>query len=135
MSTDNNSSGASGTDTRELSTMVETMTALLSGNPALYNALRQCLETHVDTVQRPSLIERGYNDPPLSFVQEVIDQWKAYKKASLSIRDCVMYLERVYTVEANIEGVIPLATRIYRSTILDNFDIKRYLCNAVATII
>eukprot|EP01133_Synstelium_polycarpum_P003993 gene3993-4623_t len=102
---------------------------------ALYNALRQCLDTNVDTVQLPSLLECCTDDPPLSFVQEVLDQWRTYKCASVMIRDCLMYLERTYVEQGNLDGVFELATKIYQSKLLANATIKKYLCHSISTII
>jgi len=98
----------------------------------LYYGLSQVARDHLLRIGRPSVIESMTG----RFLDTLNRAWNEHITAMVMIRDILMYMDRVYVQQANVEPVYQLGLRIFRSEIVEfpqiNEHLKATLLNMIA---
>ncbi|KAH7710443.1 CRE-CUL-3 protein [Aphelenchoides avenae] len=79
----------------------------------LYNALKACLQEHVQSKVVPSLTQTEEDDLFGVLRRERFD----FNQACVQIRDIVMYMDRVYALQANVLPVKELAAQVFQQEV------------------
>jgi len=89
----------------------------------LYNGLRDVVTEHLnDKVQKD--VVRSLND---DFLPSLSQQWKDHQTAMVMIRDILMYMDRVYVQQQNVESVYNLGLTIFRDQVVRCPKIRTHL--------
>lgn len=89
----------------------------------LYSGLREVVTEHLtDKVQKDVL--KVLND---DFLKVLSEQWKDHQTAMVMIRDILMYMDRVYVQQHNVENVYNLGLSIFRDQVVRCGQIQKHL--------
>merc|ERR1719402_1536661 len=89
----------------------------------LYSGLREVVSEHLnDKVQKDVL--KVLND---DFLAVLSQQWKDHQTAMVMIRDILMYMDRVYVQQHNVENVYNLGLTIFRDQVVRCPKIRSHL--------
>jgi len=89
----------------------------------LYNGLRNVVADHLnDKVQQEVL--QALND---DFLPTLSQQWEDHKTAMVMIRDILMYMDRVYVQQQNVDSVYNLGLCIFRDQVVKCPRINQHL--------
>jgi len=89
----------------------------------LYSGLRDVVTEHLtDKVQKDVL--KVLND---DFLKVLSEQWKDHQTAMVMIRDILMYMDRVYVQQHNVENVYNLGLSIFRDQVVRCGQIQKHL--------
>uniref|UniRef100_A0A914HNV9 Cullin family profile domain-containing protein n=1 Tax=Globodera rostochiensis TaxID=31243 RepID=A0A914HNV9_GLORO len=89
----------------------------------LYEGLKEVVREHLQTRIRDVVVE-SINGRFLEVLNRV---WTDHTTSMVMIRDILMYLDRVYVSQANVESVHPLGLRIFREEVVDYPVINEHL--------
>lgn len=89
----------------------------------LYSGLRDVVSDHLsEKVQKDVL--KALND---DFLAVLSQQWKDHQTAMVMIRDILMYMDRVYVQQHNVENVYNLGLTIFRDQVVRCTKIRSHL--------
>ncbi|XP_068196243.1 cullin-3-like isoform X2 [Antennarius striatus] len=97
----------------------------------LYTGLREVVREHLKKVQKDVLNSLNNN-----FLQTLNQAWNDHQTAMVMIRDIVIYMDRVYVQQNNVENVYNLGLIIFRDQVVRyrciQDHLKRTLMNMIA---
>lgn len=89
----------------------------------LYNGLREVVTEHLRNKVRQD-VRGSINN---NFLQTLNAAWDDHQTCMVMIRDILMYMDRVYVSQCNVDSVYHLGLKIYRDEVIRQRDIKIHL--------
>jgi cullin 3 len=79
----------------------------------LYNGLREVVTLHLETKVRTDVLDSLHNN----FLQTLNAAWQDHQTSMVMIRDILMYMDRVYVAQNNVDNVFNLGLIIFRDQV------------------
>nr|CAG4638271.1 EOG090X01NX [Cyclestheria hislopi] len=89
----------------------------------LYNGLREVVTTHLETKVRQDVLASLHNN----FLQTLNQAWNDHQTSMVMIRDILMYMDRVYVQQNNVDNVYSLGLIIFRDQVVRYGCIRDHL--------
>lgn len=97
----------------------------------LYNGLKEVVTLHLQQKVREDVM-RALNN---NFLQTLNQAWTDHQTSMVMIRDILMYMDRVYVQQNDVENVYNLGLIIYRDEIVRNERIRNHLRETLLTMV
>nr|CAB3234718.1 cullin-3 [Phallusia mammillata] len=89
----------------------------------LYQGLRQVVTDHLKNKVRSDVLGSLNNN----FMQTLNLSWDDHQTCMVMIRDILMYMDRVYVQQSNVDSVYNLGLKIFRDEVIREPEIQEYL--------
>lgn len=89
----------------------------------LYNGLREVVTEHLTQKVRADVIDSLNNN----FLQTLNAAWNDHQTSMVMIRDILMYMDRVYVSQNNVDSVYNLGLKIFRDKVVREPAIREHL--------
>merc|ERR1719351_621582 len=89
----------------------------------LYNGLREVVTDHLRKKVRIDVIASLKNN----FLATLNSAWEDHQTCMVMIRDILMYMDRVYVSQCNVDNVYHLGLKIFRDEVIRQKEIGSYL--------
>lgn len=97
----------------------------------LYNGLKEVVTLHLQQKVREDVL-RSLNN---NFLQTLNQAWTDHQTSMVMIRDILMYMDRVYVQQNDVENVYNLGLIIFRDEIVRNERIRNHLRETLLTMV
>lgn len=97
----------------------------------LYNGLKEVVMHHLQQKVREDVL-RALNN---NFLQTLNQAWTDHQTSMVMIRDILMYMDRVYVQQNDVENVYNLGLIIFRDEIVRNERIRNHLRETLLTMV
>ena len=97
----------------------------------LYNGLKEVVTLHLQQKVREDVM-RSLNN---NFLQTLNQAWTDHQTSMVMIRDILMYMDRVYVQQNDVENVYNLGLIIFRDEIVRNERIRNHLRETLLTMV
>lgn len=97
----------------------------------LYNGLKEVVTQHLQLKVREDVL-RALNN---NFLQTLNQAWTDHQTSMVMIRDILMYMDRVYVQQNDVENVYNLGLIIFRDEIVRNERIRNHLRETLLTMV
>ncbi|CAG0912766.1 unnamed protein product [Notodromas monacha] len=89
----------------------------------LYNGLKEVVTGHLEKKVRRDVLESLHNN----FLQMLNSAWQDHQTSMVMIRDILMYMDRVYVAQNNVQNVFNLGLQIFRDQVVRYGCIRDHL--------
>ncbi|XP_057368475.1 cullin-3-A-like [Daphnia carinata] len=89
----------------------------------LYNGLREVVTHHLESKVRQDVLDSLHNN----FLQTLNQAWNDHQTSMVMIRDILMYMDRVYVQQNNVDNVYNLGLIIFRDQVVRYGGIRDHL--------
>lgn len=89
----------------------------------LYNGLRDVVTDHLRNKVREDVLASLQNN----FLQTLNGAWEDHQTCMVMIRDILMYMDRVYVSQCNVDNVFHLGLKIFRDEVIRQKEIREHL--------
>jgi len=89
----------------------------------LYNGLREVVSQHLESKVRQDVLTSLHNN----FLQTLNQAWNDHQTSMVMIRDILMYMDRVYVQQNNVDNVYNLGLIIFRDQVVRYGGIRDHL--------
>lgn len=89
----------------------------------LYNGLREVVTQHLESKVRQDVLTSLHNN----FLQTLNQAWNDHQTSMVMIRDILMYMDRVYVQQNNVDNVYNLGLIIFRDQVVRYGGIRDHL--------
>ncbi|CAG0901378.1 unnamed protein product [Darwinula stevensoni] len=89
----------------------------------LYVGLREVVTSHLESKVRKDVLESLHNN----FLQTLNMAWTDHQTSMVMIRDILMYMDRVYVQQNNVENVFNLGLTLFRDLVVRYGNIRDHL--------
>ncbi|CAK8698385.1 unnamed protein product [Clavelina lepadiformis] len=89
----------------------------------LYNGLREVVTEHLTQKVRIDVLKSLNNN----FLQTLNAAWDDHQTCMVMIRDILMYMDRVYVSQNNVDSVYNLGLKIFRDQVIRQAEIREHL--------
>jgi cullin 3 len=83
----------------------------------LYTGLKEVITHHLVNKVRKDVLDSLHNN----FLQTLNQAWNDHQTSMVMIRDILMYMDRVYVQQNNVDNVFNLGLIIFRDQVSENF--------------
>lgn len=87
----------------------------------LYTGLKEVVTHHLENKVREDVLDSLHNN----FLQTLNQAWNDHTTSMTMIRDILMYMDRVYVQQNNVDNVYNLGLIIFRDQVSSTLFIKR----------
>ncbi|CAH1721454.1 cullin-3-B-like [Aphis gossypii] len=96
---------------------------LLKHGERLYNGMRETVSTHLETKVREDVLVALNNN----FLQTLDECWRDHQTSMVMIRDILMYMDKVYVKNNEVDSVYNLGLVLFRDIIVRHDRIRDHL--------
>ncbi|XP_050422595.1 cullin-3-B-like [Adelges cooleyi] len=96
---------------------------LLKHGERLYNGMRETVSAHLETKVRADVLDSLNNN----FLQMLDKCWRDHQTSMVMIRDILMYMDKVYVKNNEVDSVYNLGLVLFRDTVVRHDRIRDHL--------
>ncbi|XP_046854312.1 cullin-3-A-like [Xenia sp. Carnegie-2017] len=97
----------------------------------LYSGLKTVVTEHLEQKVRKDVLDSLQNN----FLVALNNAWSDHQTSMVMIRDILMYMDRVYVQQNNVDNVYNLGLVLFRDLVVRHGSLRDHLCNTLLSLV